>query len=199
MARFESFDEQPLSDLNPEALDFRAASELFAPVRRLPRTAFRTLRMTTDFQGREVPTVGGYLLFATDRFQRFPDAWIQVGRFAGVDRAELADSAEIRSLLPRAVGEAIEFVQKHLTRAAVITSVHRVDRWTIPVVALREAIVNAIVHADYGQQGSRIRLGGVRRSRRDSESRLASVGADDRRHSAGSLQASQPRHWARLP
>ena len=31
--QFESFDEQSIPDLNSEALDFRAASELFPPVR----------------------------------------------------------------------------------------------------------------------------------------------------------------------
>jgi predicted HTH transcriptional regulator len=35
-ARQESFDEQPLSELNSEALDFRVASELFALRRKLP-------------------------------------------------------------------------------------------------------------------------------------------------------------------
>jgi len=52
---FESFDEQPIPDLNSEALDFRAASELFAPVRKLAPSAFRNLRVTTEHHGREVP------------------------------------------------------------------------------------------------------------------------------------------------
>jgi ATP-dependent DNA helicase RecG len=158
MARFESFDEQPIPDLDSEALDFRAASELFAPVRRLPRTAFRTLKIMTEHHGRDVPSVGGYLLFGKNRFDRFPDAWIQAGRFDGHNRARLIDSIEIRSLLPHAAIQAVEFVQKHLTRAAVIEGMQRVERWTVPIVALREAMVNAVVHADYAQQGSRIRV-----------------------------------------
>jgi len=56
-----SFDEQPIPELNSEVLDFRAASELFAPVRKLTPTAFRSLRITAKYQGRDVPTVGGYL------------------------------------------------------------------------------------------------------------------------------------------
>jgi ATP-dependent DNA helicase RecG len=36
-ARGESFDEHPMPDLDSDALDFRAASESFAPVRRLKR------------------------------------------------------------------------------------------------------------------------------------------------------------------
>jgi predicted HTH transcriptional regulator len=153
-----SFDERPIPELNLEALDFRAASELFVPVRKLAPSSFRTLRVTTKFQDREVPTVGGYLLFAKDRFDRFPDAWVQAGRFAGKDRSRLLDNAQIRAHLPRAAEEAIEFVQKHMSRETVIGPVHHVERWTVPLVALREAIVNAVVHADYAERGTPIRV-----------------------------------------
>ena len=156
--QFESFDEQPIPELNSEALDFRAAVELFAPVRKLAPSAFRNLRVTTKHQGREVPTIGGFLLFARNRFDRFPDAWLQAGRFAGKDRAKILDSSEIRSYLPQAADQAIAFVQKHLSREAVITAARRVDRWTVPMVALREAIINAIVHADYAEHGAPIRV-----------------------------------------
>jgi predicted HTH transcriptional regulator len=45
-----------------------------------------------------------------------------------------------------------------MAREAVIGSVKRTDRWTFPVVAVREAIMNAIVHADYAQRGAPIRV-----------------------------------------
>lgn len=157
-AGFASFDEQPIPDLNSEALDFRAASELFSPVRKLTPSAFRTLRVTTRYQGHDVPTVGGYLLFGKDRFDRFADAWIQAGRFAGKDRSRFVDRTEIRSYLPRAVEEAIEFVQRHISRETVIGPVRRVDRWAVPPAALREAVINAVVHADYAERGAPIRV-----------------------------------------
>ncbi|MGA3024154.1 MAG: helix-turn-helix domain-containing protein [Bryobacteraceae bacterium] len=153
-----SFDEQPIPELYSEALDFRAASELFAPIRKLTPSAFRSLRVTVKHRNRDVPTVGGYLLFANNRFDRFPDAWIQAGRFAGKDRSRLIDRAEIRSHLPRAAEDAIEFVQKHLSHEALIGPVRRVERWTVPPAALREAVMNAIVHADYAERGAPIRI-----------------------------------------
>jgi predicted HTH transcriptional regulator len=154
----DSFDEQALPDLNSEAIDFRAASELFAPYRRLRLTDLKTLRITAEHQGRQVPTVGGLLLFGPDRLSRFPDAWIQVGRFAGGTRARLMDSAEIRSILPRAVEEAVAFARKHMTVESVIEGVRREERWSVPIVAIREAVMNAVVHGDYSQQGAPIRL-----------------------------------------
>lgn len=155
-----SFDEQAIPELKSEAIDFRVASELFAPYRQLSSQAWSTLRLTTEHQGRQVPTVGGLLLFGKDkdRFARFPDAWIQAGRFAGTNRTRLLDSAEIRSFLPRAAEEAIAFAHKHLTRESIIEGVRREDRWSVPLVAIREALMNAIVHADYAQQGAPIRL-----------------------------------------
>ena len=156
--RTESFDEQAIPDLKSEAIDFRAASDLFAPYRRLTSQSSSTLRITAEHQGRRVPTIGGLLLFGTDRFSRFPDAWIQAGRFAGVHRARLVDSLEIRSLLPSAAEDAIAFARKHLTNESIIEGVRREDRWSVPIVAVREAVMNAIVHADYAQQGAPIRL-----------------------------------------
>lgn len=43
--RGEAFDEQPMPDLDSEGLDFRAASESFAPVRRIARRDLETLRL----------------------------------------------------------------------------------------------------------------------------------------------------------
>src|SRR3989338_4903629 len=145
-ARGQTFDEQPLPELDSEALDFRAASELFAPTRRLKRPDLETLKLITRHQGRKVPTVGGMLLFGKERERYFPDTWIQAGRFRGVDRSRIADTAEILLPLPLAVEEAIAFVRKHDTRAAEIGSVRRTERWGLPPAAVREAVINAVVH-----------------------------------------------------
>jgi ATP-dependent DNA helicase RecG len=74
-----SFDEQAVPDLKSEAIDFRAAPELFAPYEQLTAQAWNTLRIVTEHHGRQVPTIGGLLLFGKDKFARFPDAWIQAG------------------------------------------------------------------------------------------------------------------------
>lgn len=157
-ARGESFDEQPMTELSSEAIDFRAASESFAAVRTLREVDLETPRLVTRHQGREVPTVGGVLLFGTAREQCFPDAWIQAGRFGGVDRTTIVDQASIRGHLPNAVESAIAFTVKHAMRGAEIGPVRRIDRWNIPLIAVREAIINAVVHADYAQRGAPIRV-----------------------------------------
>ncbi|MYA37075.1 MAG: winged helix-turn-helix transcriptional regulator [Gammaproteobacteria bacterium] len=156
--RGETFDEQAMLDCDSEALDFKAASESFASVRGLKQSDLDTLRLMTTHQGRKVPTVGGMLLFGIERDRYFPDAWIQAGRFRGTDKADIIDTLEIRSLPVRSVEDAVAFVQKHALRGMEIGAVHREERWNLPPAAVREAIVNAIVHADYSQRGAPIRV-----------------------------------------
>lgn len=157
-ARGEAFDEQPMPELDSEALDFRAASEWFAAMRKLTQRDLETLRLVTDHQGRKVPTVGGLLLFGRDRERHFPDAWIQAGRFGGTDKSRIVDRLEIRSYPVRAIEEAIAFVEKHAIHGAEIGVVRRKERWNLPPVAVREAVINAVAHADYAQRGGPIRL-----------------------------------------
>ena len=144
--------------LDSEALDFRAASESFVSFRKLVRGELETLRLLTHHQGRQVPTVGGMILFGKDRARHFPDAWIQAGRFDGTGKSRIVDRAEIRSLPVRAIEEAIAFVQKHALHGAQIGAVRRQERWSLPPAAVREAIVNAVGHADYAQRGAPLRV-----------------------------------------
>lgn len=157
-ARGEGFDEQPLPELDSEVLDFRAASESFASVRKLGRRDLETLRLVTAHQGRTVPTVGGVLLFGRHRERHFPDAWIQAGRFQGADKSRILDRAEFRSYPVRAIEDAIGFVEKHTLHGAEIGAVRRKERWSLPPVVVREAVINAVAHTDYAQRGAPIRL-----------------------------------------
>ena len=157
-ARGETYDEQPMVDLDSEALDFRAASESFKPARVLRKRDLETLRLVTTHQGRTVPTVGGVLLFGRDRERHFPDAWIQAGRFDGLDKSQILDQAEFRGLPVAAIEAAVAFIEKHSLYGAAIGRIRRTDRWNLPPVAVREAVINAVTHADYAQSGAPIRI-----------------------------------------
>lgn len=159
-ARGEAYDEQAMPDLGADAIDIQAATEAFSQLRELRPADLETLRLVTAHQGRLVPTVGGLLLFGRDedRGQLFPDAWIQAGRFLGTDKSQIVDQAEIRSNLARAAEDALEFVRKHSLHGADIGPVRRTDRWNLPPVAVREAVINAVAHADYRQRGAPIRI-----------------------------------------
>jgi hypothetical protein len=92
-----SFDEQALPELDSEALDFRVASEYFAPVCTLKNTDLETRRLLVLHQSRLLPPIGGVLLFGREpdvRRTQLPDAWIQAGRFSGFDKIHIAGCAQ---------------------------------------------------------------------------------------------------------
>jgi len=159
-ARGEAYDEQALPELGSEAVDFQTAVGTFANVRKLRPEDLETLRLVATHQGRLVPTVGGLLLFGRDqdRGRLFPDAWIQAGRFLGLDKSQIVDQLEIRANLVRSVEDAVGFVRKHSLHGLDIGAIRRTDRWNLPPVAVREAVVNAVAHADYRQRGAPIRI-----------------------------------------
>ena len=146
------FDEQALPDRTVEDLDFEAAVTCFERHRKLVKKDMESLRLVTKHQEKLVPTVGGMLLFGKDREMIFPDAWIQCGRFIGKDRADIFDHIEIHEHLPVAVERIMEFLKKHAMRGADFSELKRKDVWSIPLTILREAVVNAVVHADYSQK-----------------------------------------------
>jgi ATP-dependent DNA helicase RecG len=156
-----SFDEQAMPELDSEALDWQSASECFAPVRKLKKVDLVTLRLLVAHQGRKVPSIGGVLLFGRDlnvRQAHFPGAWVQAGRFSGTDKRHVVDSAALRGPLPRVIEAAVAFVQTHGLHGFDIGALRRTDTSSLPPVALREALVNAVVHADYAQRGAPIRV-----------------------------------------
>src|SRR5262249_16314293 len=107
---------------------------------------------------KKVPTAGGMILFGKDRLKYFPDAWIQVGRFAGHTKTKIFDTQQITSYPILAIDEVMNFVKKHAMHGIEISGIRHVETWNLPLIAIREAIINAVVHADYAQQGAPIRL-----------------------------------------
>jgi len=161
LARNVSFDEQPCSEMSSEDIDFRAASELFAAVSRpLTPAKQRSLGLLADCGGREVPTQGAVLLFGKTRSRLFPDATIRCARFAGTDTARFLDQCEIDEHLPVAVDRAIAFIERHTCQGIEIGRLRRRELPEYPPQAVREAVINAVVHADYsiGGAGTRVAI-----------------------------------------
>ena len=152
------FDEQPMPELSADDLDLAALARWLGPGRTLDDKALQTLKLLRPEQGRLVPTQGAVLLFGKERALHFPDAWVQCGRFRGRDKVEIFDQQDIHAHLPDAVAEIELFLKKHAFKSARFGAMQREDVWSIPLAMLREAIVNALIHADYAQRGTPIRI-----------------------------------------
>jgi predicted HTH transcriptional regulator len=158
IVRNETFDEMPLPHLSSAAIDFKVAAELFKNRRQFKKGDLRTLHAVAEHHNKLVPTVGGVLLFGSDPEREFPDAWIQCGRFSGTDKSVIADSIECHGILTKIMDKAFEFIKKHALHGATISGLKRNETTNIPLRAVRELLVNAVVHADYSQQGAPIRV-----------------------------------------
>ncbi|MBN1192812.1 MAG: putative DNA binding domain-containing protein [Coriobacteriia bacterium] len=152
------FDELPVAELGVDAIDIGTVRSAFGGVRDIRRADLKTLRLTATAQGREVPTTGGLLLFGTERLERFPDAWVQAGRFKGATKGSIIDSAEITVPPVEAVDQALAFVVRNTSLTYDVGRPRRLEIPEYPPVAVGEAIINAIVHADYSQTGAPIRI-----------------------------------------
>lgn len=155
LARNTFFDEQPCTEVSSEEIDFRAASELFAAVSRpLNPPDRKSLGLVVEYRGREVPTNGAVLLFGKSRRSLFRDAVIRCARFRGTDTSKFIDHQEIDEYLPKAVESIVSFVERHTLQGIEIHRIRRKERPEYPSPAIREAIINALVHADYSIGGT---------------------------------------------
>lgn len=155
-----TYDEECMYEVNSEAIDFRLASELFLHKGGLSKKHMLTLGILTEAEDKIHPTIGGILLFTPDKERYFPDAWIQAGSFRGIDKTHILDSQDIHLPFIQVVDACMEFIRKHLNVSIVVSpgDVRHREVWSIPHTAIREAVINAIVHADYSLAGSPIRI-----------------------------------------
>ena len=73
---------------------------------------------------------------------------IEMGRFS--EDTIIQDGSTIRCDLLGEVDETLSFIRKHLNKSYIITGdKQRQERWDYPLEALREIVINMIVHRDY--------------------------------------------------
>ncbi|MBC8438162.1 MAG: putative DNA binding domain-containing protein [Deltaproteobacteria bacterium] len=153
-----AFDEMPMPELSIDDLDTKAIAQSVREKYPVDKTELQTLKLLVSHQGRLVPSKGAIILFGRERNLSFSDVWVQCGRFTGTDKSDIFDHIEIYDHLPLAVDSIMLFLKKHAMRGADFSEIRRKDVWSIPLGILREAVINALVHADYSQRGAPIRI-----------------------------------------
>ena len=105
-----------------------------------------------------VPSNGGIILFgknpARERF--FPDARIRCARFSGTEKVDFIDRLDIEGTVLNAMTGVTKFIRRNTRMAAKIEGMQRRNIPEYPVVALREALTNAVAHTDYTLGGMQI-------------------------------------------
>jgi ATP-dependent DNA helicase RecG len=99
------------------------------------------------FDENEKITNAGILLFGKEPQKRFISATVRVGRFK--NSTHIVDTVVIEGNLFKQVEEVMNAIKKHLNVRFEIKGVVRQDVWDYPLEALREAVINALIHRDY--------------------------------------------------
>lgn len=100
------------------------------------------------------------VLFGKRFLPDFPQCELRMARFRGTEKDEFIDQRQIRGPAFRLLEEAMLFCQRHLPVAGRVEPgrLERVDRPLIPPDALREILVNALIHREYSEAGGAVSL-----------------------------------------
>jgi ATP-dependent DNA helicase RecG len=104
------------------------------------------------------PTNAAVLLFAEDPQRLIGQAEVACVRFKGADVVSYIDRRDLRGPLYQLVDDAEQFIYRHMKVGRRIEGFVGVEYREYPEEAVREALVNAVVHRDYSRRGQRIRV-----------------------------------------
>jgi ATP-dependent DNA helicase RecG len=159
-----------LSDLDDDAVNaYRAEIAARRPESGLDRAEtpqlLRRVGAAVEYQGNLVPTLTGVLFFAREPQRFYPSLTVTFLHLAGTEIAGQTrdaplylDNREFRGRIPDMIEQAWGVLYSKMARRGVIEGVRRVEEPQYPPVAVREALVNAIGHRDYGRTGSFIQV-----------------------------------------
>jgi ATP-dependent DNA helicase RecG len=125
-----------------------------------------------DSGDRHPATVAGLLLFGKNPKRYLPQSGIDAAAYDGPEKDYAARertalrgpmvvlrAADATTLETGLVEQAVEFVRRNTSvNAKLVNGARREDRWDYPEEAVREAVVNALVHRDYLLSGTDIEL-----------------------------------------
>jgi ATP-dependent DNA helicase RecG len=170
-----------VSGSSAEDFDYRRLNDYFQRVRSqdTPKAddadAWQNLLLNTEFlieeDDRKPATVAGLLLFYANPNRFLPQAGIDAVAYPGKEKDYAAkERLSIRGPMTVLMGkdgiienglieQAVEFVRRNTQVAAALADGSRREQtWTYPEEAVRETIVNSLVHRDYLLSGMTVEL-----------------------------------------
>lgn len=157
-------DESPVPEATPEDLDPELVGGLLERLRRMERSVFRqrtddaalrTLKALVPHADRWVPSLGGLLALGAYPQQFYPALSVTFVVYPTPNLGEpgprgerFLDQGRFDGPIPRMLEPVLKALQRNMKRRAVVRGLFREDLWEYPETALREALVNAVVHRD---------------------------------------------------
>jgi len=113
---------------------------------------------------RGAATISGMLLFGRDPQLFLPQAGLTFVKFPGVDRHSgrgeigYGRRVDVSGPLARMIERTWQVVWESMDKKAVVRGLQRQEETEYPMIAVREALINAVAHRDYRIQGRRIEV-----------------------------------------
>ena len=135
---------------------------------------WQALLVNTEILHEDSPhpaTLAGLVLFGRDPGRFLPQAKIDAAAYFGAEKDYAArerrtlrgplvplEGVDGSLLEPGLVEQAVEFVRRNVETVRLRDGVRREERWDYPPDAVRETIVNALVHRDYLLSGTDVEI-----------------------------------------
>ena len=139
-----------------EYLPAAVSPEVLAENRRDEREQMKALRLVTR-DG--TPTVTAILMLGKNPHDWFPGAYVQFVRYDGEEvPAPVLDQAELIGPLSDQLREADRLLKRHISTALDTEGDRHVEKPDYPFIALRELVRNAVVHRNYENSHTPVRV-----------------------------------------
>lgn len=113
----------------------------------------------TEANRKTLCTVGGLLVFGRKPESRLPQNGISFAHFKGTEITdELIDKKVLVGKIQDIAEQAMVVLKNNMKSPSVINGIKREEKEEYPILVLREAIVNTLVHRNYSISGSKIRI-----------------------------------------
>ncbi len=116
------------------------------------------LNIVRKNNGDHLPTIAGLILCGKKGLADYDYAGLRFSRFAGITTQNLLDTRDYTVPLLKCIDAICNDVISFLPKESVFKGVRRFEYPVVPVIAIREAVVNAIVHRDYSIRGSSVKI-----------------------------------------
>ena len=112
-----------------------------------------------EADGRKLCTVGGLLVFGKNPEKHLPQNGVSFAHFKGNEITdELIDKKIITGRIQDIAEQLMVVIKNNMLIPSVINGLKREDKEEYPMIVMREAIVNSLVHRNYSISGSKIRV-----------------------------------------
>lgn len=147
------FDEE-IIHANVDILDKGLLKQIFKRIDNKILTSEKVINCSTTHSEKYYPTIAGTLLFCEKPDLYIPEAIVHCSRFRGVEGRDIIQSEEITGNLEKQIEVSFQLVRSWLIRDYRLFGTKLTGSTFIPDIALREAIINALIHRKYWIPGA---------------------------------------------